>query len=39
MSKALIDMISGANIYFDYGPSSQHRNLKVKLGNSPESKN
>lgn len=30
MSKSLLDMLFGANIYSDYCPISQYRNLKVK---------
>ena len=39
MSTALLDMVSGATIYSDYGPISQYRNLKVKPKDYSESKN
>lgn len=39
MSKALLDMIFRANVYFDSFPISKYRNLKLKLGNASERRN
>lgn len=38
VNKALLDMVFGANIYFDYRLISQYRNLKIKSKNSSKSK-